>query len=370
MNTLIFNLDIYFQCAGHCTGCFLSQEERQDNQFVDYVFQNDFFHQIKNLIEKKITEETQMLIIGFGRGNILSASDENLHQLAKLIKNIDQSIQLNKKFEISTSLIGKIDPQIKKAQILLSASSSVYFNVVINSDIISTNFWNNWRLFYQYNQNFRKKHSIIDDADILVLNINPDNLPNIHQLYQNLFINDKMILSPINVAMFPYQRYINEDDLLNINLWMKQFNEKFHEYDINYKNFLEQLNQFSIHDFSMLQNYFETNQNSYVFIDKYNQIQQGSLSIMGEIDYHRLNKKFDLKTDIKNFMKIMNKNSRCIQCEHQTSCILSGAYLVAVQNHKMKKNKVFLIGKNIQQSQESYCLNGYQEIFEYYKKKI
>ncbi len=377
MKQIIFNLDVYFKCAGHCAGCFLSQQERNDSQFVPYVFQNDFFTYLSQLIQQKITPETELLIIGFGRGNILSAEEKDIILLAQLIKKLDVAFDVPKKFEISTSLIDKLPSQLQKAEILLKTSPNLYFNVVVNSEILSPSFWKIWRDFYQHNQKYRVQKSIIENGDILVLNINPDNLPDIEDLYQKLKIENKIIQSPINVAFFPYQRHIVEEDLKQLHQWIIYFDQTFKDTDVNYKNFLLQMKNFEIgQDVNTIKNYFQKNQQSYVFIDKYKNIKQGSLSIMGEIDYHRLKDKFDINVSIHEFLKLANRNKVCIECDYQKECLLSGAYLVALQNDKMKRKKYFFANQNMasnitvehKKEKTAYCLNGYQALFQNYLK--
>jgi len=83
-------------------------------------------------------------------------------------------------YKVSSSLIGKINTQIEKHYIyLLNRNKNIYFNVVVNSEIISNNFWNNLKRFYNTNSKLRQSLGMIDnysDILVLVLNINPKNI--------------------------------------------------------------------------------------------------------------------------------------------------------------------------------------------------
>lgn len=342
-NPLIINAELFFQCHGNCSGCFLTSEERLE--------ENTYLNKIRNPILSllKTNKQNSAIILGFGRGNLLNLTYESLNDLLLFIENCESYINNNIIYEISSSLIGKIDIQIEKAKYLISKNKNIYFNIVINSEITSSNFWNNWELFYTEISNVRKSWGLLDNfGDILVLNINPKMLPDLKFIEKHI----KNKGSPFNISLFPFSdSIINNEDLLILNNWAKELWNKFNKKDLNIKNYLNLLKNINIdNNINDIKSYHEKNINSYYFIDKSGKIIDGSLSIMGEVDYIRLKQKYNINPNLENTIRKMQKTTPCNICEYQKECLLSGAYLTMLQNSTKIKNA-------------KYCLNGYQEIF-------
>ncbi|NCQ51649.1 hypothetical protein GW796_07100 [archaeon] len=342
---LIINAEFFLQCHGHCAGCFLTQEERLES--------NTHIQNIKEPILNLLRDTSQYshVIMGFGRGNLLNLSIDSLNELLDLMSECEKLVPKEKiTYEVSSSLIGKIDDQIIKATYLLSKNRNIYFNVVINSEITSTNFGKNWDKFYDATSNVRKSWGYTDNfGDILVLNINPKVLPDF-DFIENYIANKG---SPFNISMFPFiDKEITEDELIKLNDWAKSLWLKFKDKDLNIKNYLNSLKSIDIGtQLSDIVNYHKNNKKAYFFIDKDGNVVPGSLSIMGEVDYVRLLNKFNTEVDIKKAILLMQKVKPCNTCSYQKECILSGAYLNMINNSKKIKNS-------------KQCLSGYQSIFE------
>lgn len=344
----IINLEYFLQCNGNCKGCFLKDFERQEIN----THAKDIQKILYNLLNHNLLYND--FIIGFGRGNILNLEDYQLQELSHMIEQCDTILKDKKViYEVSTSLIGKIDKQIEKALELIKKNQKIYFNVVINSEITSESFWKNWNYFYETLENERRQWGLKDNfGDILVLNINPKKLPNLEKLKK--YIGNKQ--SPINIAFFPFlDEKIENKDLFLMNDGSKKIFELFRKQDLNIKNYLELLNSINIeNNLEDIVNYHKNTEKSYWFIDKNGNLQNGSFSIMGEIDYFRLLEKYQIKPSFIEAIKIMQKEKNCSKCEYQKECLLSGAYLNMLINHKKIKNNDF-------------CLSGYQPIFKSYR---
>ena len=340
----IINLEYFLQCYGNCEGCFLKDYERQEK--------STHVHQIEKKLYQLLKEnrDYQDFIIGFGRGNILNLEKNQLQELILIIKNCEHILQnKNVLYEVSTSLIGKIEKQINNALFLLEQNRKIYFNVVINSEITSESFWKNWNYFYSTLEQERINWGLKDNmGDILVLNINPKKLPNIQSLKKS--IGDKK--SPINIAFFPFsENKIIEEDIVQMNEWSEKMFQTFQNQDLNIKNYLQLLGSINVENsLENILNYHKNTEKSYWFIDKNGQLQNGSFSIMGEIDYFRLLEKYQIKPTIIQAIKMMQKQKQCAQCLYQKECLLSGAYL----NLMINQNKI---------ENSSFCLSGYQKIF-------
>lgn len=344
IDQLIINTEYFLQCAGSCSGCFLSETERNS--------QNNFHDKIKNGLLEVLSSNKgkEFLVIGFGRGNNLNLNKESLTQMGELISYIEKNHSSEKLvFEISTSLIGKINSQIENALFLLQYSKNIYFNVVVNSEITSGQFWRNLKTFHTALTNEREKWGWSDNTgDILVLNINPAILPDIAMLEQFA----QGIESPINISLFPFDealKDITREQLNSLQNWTQQAAELFKFKDLNIKNHLEMCD-FEFANINDVKDHIELTKSSYFFIDKNGDITKGIPSIMGEVDFPRLLTKYKLQPDINEAFKTMQRHNTCMECEYQKECLATGAYLNMLANHKRIKDKTF-------------CPSGYKEFF-------
>lgn len=348
---LIINTEFFLQCYGSCSGCFLTIEERKSNSIYSDNIINGLLEISKLYKNIKIKE----LIIAFGRGNILNLNNEDLDLLLKITKYVETIFSYDKViFEVSTSLIGKLDKQTESSEYLLNNNNNIFFNMVINSEITSPTFWKNLDFFYNHNANIRKSWGWKEDwGDILVLNVNPKKLPDLDFLYK--FTKDYP--SPINISIFPFdenEKTVNDDDLNSVMNWSEKLWLMFHNKDLNIKNYLNSLAQYDVENsIKDINNYQYITENSYYFIDKNGIIANGSLSIMGEVDKLRLLSKYDLSLNIINAYRNMQRNKACANCDYQKECLLSGAYLnFMANNSKYNENN------------EDICLSGYKKLFQ------
>lgn len=340
MKKYIINTEYYFECAGSCQGCFLTTEERSQK------FTNQkSIHQGLESLSKQLTFKDE-LIVGFGRGNILTLNNNQLDEILLEIDWVEKNFKYKKiTFELSTSLIGKLNDQINKGLYLLEKNKNIYFNIIVNSEIISKNFWNNVKLFLTTMEEKRREYNIIDSGDILVLNINPNKLPELEHI-KNFLINHN---SPINISLFPYDDEIIEDTNINTLLnWNLEVSNILKDKDFNVKNFLENIKNIDF-DIYQIEEYEQNTEKSYSFIYKDGNITSGSISIMGEVDYLRLIKKYNIQPSMKKAYIEMQKRKSCQSCDNQKECLFSGAYINLLINKDKINNKI--------------CPNGYKDLF-------
>lgn len=342
----ILNCEVFLQCHGHCSGCFLTEIERaEENTYLDKVE----LPILELLAQNK--DSFSHYVIGFGRGNLLSMSEQSLNKLLELMKKCEDVISKELiTYEVSTSLIGKLDKQIDVAHYLLSNNKSIYFNVVINSEITSRKFWENWDAFYSSNVKVRESWGLTDyTGDILVLNVNPRILPDI-SLIENYFANKP---SPINISLFPFDGgLVSQEELNNLNNWSREMFQRLSHLDLNVHNYMEAFKSINIgYSLEETLGYHNKTVGSYLFVDKDGLIVSGASSIMGEVDYVRLLNKYSTDIEPSKAIIKMQKNKTCVDCEHQQKCLLTGAYLNMMHN---SKRAVGVKG----------CLSGYQGIFD------
>lgn len=345
-NPFIVNTELFLQCHGSCAGCFLSSEERlEETTYIENIKLP-----LLDLLERNKNKEFTHFIIGFGRGNLINMSSSSKKKLLELMQECEEIISPSLiTYEVSSSLIGKIDFQIQEAVALIKKNPRIYFNIVINSEITSKQFWLNWQKFYDATTEERKSWGFSDNwGDILVLNINPSKLPNL-DFIDNFFAQKG---SPFNISLFPFvDKKISNEDLINLNQWASDMWKKFKDKDLNIKNYLRNFYSINIsQDLSDIVQYHQKTEKSYFFIDKNGKSISGSTSIMGEVDYVRLLDKFNTIPEVKTAIIKMQRNKICSLCEYQKECILSGAYLNMLSNQDKIENP-------------KACLSGYQSIF-------
>lgn len=345
-STVIINTEYFLQCHGSCAGCFLTFEERAQSN----THGNMIARALNKLSQQLSNEYIDYLVLGFGRGNILNLPTASFDELLNMISAVKDTIKYNKiTVEVSSSLIGKLDQQIEKALLLIEKDRDIYFNVVINSEITSPQFWKNIDIFFSALSQRRKSWGLLDNwGDILVLNVNPENLPDIHFLKE--FTNEYG--SPVNISVFPFEKkQVSPEEMQNVNDWVSSLWNELHDKDLNIKNFLQHFNSLDIEgSIQELKSYQTQSEKSYFFIDKNGITTQGMPSSMGEVDFLRLLDKYNIKADIIQAFRLMQKNTACSQCSVQKQCLATGAYLNFLSNHaKLSDKKV--------------CASGYQQLF-------
>jgi hypothetical protein len=347
MKKFIINLEYFLQCAGNCEGCFLTDDERNS----DNVFYDNVFNTLKN-INKTITPQEE-LVIGFGRGNLFNLKYEEIDKLLTLINWCEKEFKYKKiLFELSTSLIGKINIQVEKAAYILSRNKNIFFNVVLNSEITSKKFWENAKIFFTANELIRKKWGWDDNTgDILVLNINPKKLPDLTTF--EIFLKEHH--SPVNISLFPFdEKIILKKEMNALIEWTEKLWILLNNKDFNIKNFLN-FNLHNDYDYEILNNFALETDKSYIFVAKTGEISKGTISIMGEVDYIRLLDKYNLKPDIKEAFSKMQKRKSCQFCEYQKDCLFTGAYVNFLINEKKLDSTV--------------CASGYKKIFNIFNEE-
>ena len=205
--------------------------------------------------------------------------------------------------------------------------------------------------FFITTENYRKNQGMLDDTgDILVLNINPNKLPSLDFFKEFL----KEHYSPVNIALFPFEiNTITNQKMQSLINWTEDLYTTLKNKDFNIKNFVKSLsdNDDNIDD---IFNHFEETKKSYIFVYKTGETTNGSVSLMGEVDYIRLLNKYNLTADIKNAYIKMQKRKSCQSCSAQKECLYSGGYINFLANEKNLDNSI--------------CPSSYKKLFELIKE--
>ena len=352
-NQVIINTEYFLQCAGSCAGCFLTEDERNSSNVNINKIGSVIVNLVKEFVENGKGKD--FFVVGLGRGNNLQLPKNEIETLGLFIKDLENIIQSDEVvFEVSTSLIGKLDAQIEKAKLLLRYSRNIYFNIVVNSEITSKQFWKNVKQFHQELTQYRQDLGFKDKTgDILVLNVNPAALPDLEAIREF----KENIYSPINISIFPFEKQtdVTIEMMEALKSWTIGVSEILKECDFNIKNQLSMID-FRLETFKECLEHINKTKNTYIFVDKGGNVSLGQPSIMGEVDYPRLLEKYKLDIDVKNAFSQMQKNTPCSRCEYQKECLITGAYLN------------MLVNKNIVKK-TNHCPSGYKEFFKIFLLK-
>lgn len=323
VDRLVVNSELFLSCFGHCSGCPLTLAERSSKQVHFEAAKRG----LTTIYDEFENSEIQNLIVGFGRGNLLNLPNDGLAELAELMNSVRNSFRYeNLIFEVSTSLVGKLDSQISVGAKILD-KSDVFFNVVVNSEITSPSFWKNLNSFLDAMTAIRLDEFGMrsDNGDIVTINVNPKILPDLKSLKEVLAGRK----SPINFCLFPP----SPENAGRVESWTEELWNEFAEFDMNVKNFLTELRSFDS-DLSLagIKACFDETRNTYRFVSVNGDVIDGSLSIIGEIDSARLMARHSVELDFKKAKRNMQINPFCASCEHQFECLMSGSYVNLLAN--------------------------------------
>lgn len=283
--------------------------------------------------------------IEFGRGNHLTLVEESWDNLKWFIKKIASAHIFNHvNIEISTSLIGNFNYQVDKAKSLVDIVRNEYdidvkFVVVANTTIDSIPYWNKIKSFLKIMEEYRNTDEFgnpIEDTtdncgDILLLNLFPKQIPDIHFLYRQI----NGIKSPINLSWWLNDvsaSTISEENMLDFEDFMKSFvsyvdfdsiDTSFHEFtrmcsDKGYTN---------LDNNEMIANMYN---NSAIYFDSHAEKKKVFFSPVGIIDHERVvcntrdKKPKSPEAYLKKMVCDMVKRDSCGDCSHFKRCMYTG----------------------------------------------
>lgn len=183
---LIVNIDYSGRCAGACPVCALSTAER--DSATAFLTSEPVAAAFGDLA-KRGHHRMETLVIGVGRGNMLALGDGIADDLVRIAQAAEQSFSFDKGLmEISTSVMGRLEDQIARADHVLDAFDRAQmrmdarFVVVANAAQDSDNYWRHLDAFLTHLTHRRGGPDQDGSGDVLVLNLALDRLPDIDVL--------------------------------------------------------------------------------------------------------------------------------------------------------------------------------------------
>lgn len=337
--TLIVNMDYAGTCAGSCPICALTKEERaMDKPFLNLIQIENAFNQI---IEKGYTD-TRHLVIGIGRGNTLALGEDIDQKIQSIVQYAENKINFQHgEVEISTSLMGKIDDQIKTAikirNKLIEHNHKLdpRFVIVANTQLKSPQYWNHINKFITTMMEERGggDHS----GDILLLNLSLENLPNPKSLIKHL----KNYHFPINITWSPTldNGAKNPENLQKLEKWLVEWFQMIEKYDLDSSLLTRIQDGHKAYGTSMneLIDQINGNGDTLLFIDSKGNLHHGFSCVSADMDPIRFasgaidpspNQKLvsDPRKDLFDLMRW----PACQGCPHISGCVVSGGHKAAL----------------------------------------
>ena len=355
--TLILNLDYLGACRGACSGCLLTDQERQSGD--PFLEEPHLEKALKEIPHQKTTHEQIHLILAVGRGDTLGLNEAQWCKIFEFARKVKEKIS-PKQFtlECSTGLIGKIDQRLERALWAIRAfGPELRFVVAANSDAYSKAYWKNVNLFFKTLMQARGGQHKENSGDILVLNLNSDRLPSLQETISRI----ESYPFPINIAWLPFhltEKSVREDAarwLLGFYQWANQ-NKK----DCNLVN----LSKASISRQPSLWealNTLEQNRTSVWWFTKETGWFSGAFSPLGDLDFIRLNQKMNM--GIQNLSSQMVRKQiltkpTCKTCTYLNPCVESGTFLQGLFSTKSTTqecpNGMNLVFKTITENQRHH----------------
>lgn len=330
---LIVAMDYATTCAGTCPTCVLTKDERSLKEAASTV--KAVSRGLKTAAEEYAHIGT--LAIGIGRANVLSLPETSIKDIVKILNCAKQVFPFEKIMcEVSTSLIGKIDNQITRAQRISQETSKIgvetKFVVVGNTALVSEKYWKNLDQFLRAMEEFRGGRDIDDNGDILQLALSSDSLPDPEVLAQRV----KDYRFPINIAWAPgHDRGArNEKNLAKIGEWLGQFYDasQIFNLDCSLNNRVDTVMSLRTNNIPSAVEQTIQSSKSIVYIDQEGEWHHGLFTVLAEMDPVRFDPIRSGKTMIgisPKEIRSLITNEACKQCPFVGPCISSGGHKIA-----------------------------------------
>lgn len=219
---LIVTMDYATTCAGTCPTCVLGKAERLETGPASSV--EAISAGMKAAAAHYDFADT--LAVGIGRANVLMLPHSSVAEIVHILQVAKREFKYGSIIaEISTSLIGKIEPQIGRAKELASALEAIgvdaRFVVVGNTALVSEKYWANLDQFLGAMEEYRGGRTTEDNGDILQLALSVESLPDPMKLVARM--TDYRF--PINLAWAPGHDYgaRSEAGLERLQDWLAAF---------------------------------------------------------------------------------------------------------------------------------------------------
>lgn len=334
---LIVNVDYATTCSGTCPTCVLTAAERASP--------------VPATTPAKVASafgaiaggygRIGVLAIGVGRANVLALPRSSVAEVAALAEAAATAFSFDEGvLEISTSLIGKIGPQVDRARELVSAVARTGFDarfvVVGNTALASEKYWANLDRFLRELSSVRGGQDKDGSGDILQLALTSSMLPDPETLLDRL----SSYRFPVNIAWAPaFDAGAADEGVLDkLGSWLADFYRGAAQrgLDSSLVTRSRQSVEFSATPLPDLPRIVSESARSVVYVAPDGTWHKGYFSILAEMDPVRFDPdcvspgRSSVVTDPFRDISRLMKNRACAACPHISSCIAGGAHRIAL----------------------------------------
>ena len=369
--TLIINLDYAGRCAGACPVCALSAEERTSSRvFLNPITIDRGFAEIARAGQTHV----QNFVLGIGRGNMLDLGEDIAPKLSKIAENASHYFDYDHGLvEISTSLMGKIDQQIERAEHIMEYFQSAdhgldpRFVVVANAANISERYWAHLKQFFDHMTALRGHGD--GSGDILLLNLSLGDLPDIDTI-MNYIGHYKF---PVNVSWAPMlDPAADKPETYNqLEQWLTYWYDNVLErgMDGSLVARIEDGMSHQAEDINGIHEQLKGHGSMLYFMAQDGSVHYGFSSVSADMDPIRFasgvsasTTKTMVREPSEEIAELMRWPA-CRGCEYVNACVTSGAYKSALLSSQRLAPFKTLYGKEV-------CLSGLRSAFGLYHERF
>jgi hypothetical protein len=289
------------------------------------------------------------LALGVGRGNNLLLPHETIADYLEIAAAAERSMTFDDGvMEISTSLVGKVQPQIQRATEIINAFRAAgrrmdpRFVVVANTALASPQYWENLDLFLTSMESARGGRRD-GTGDIMQLNLATDSLPSVKSLCEVLGV----YRFPINLAWTPAfdAGSKSEEGLAAITSWIGEFHAEARRMglDTNVVNRIDAAISSGIGTIPEAVANVVGSASNTIYVAPNGEWHEGFASVLAEMDPVRYDPHSARETgrakvigDMRSEVSRISRNGACMNCNHLPLCIATGAHkigLIALRRH-------------------------------------
>jgi hypothetical protein len=330
---LIVTMDYTTTCAGTCPTCVLGKAERLEAGPASTV--KAITIGMKAAAAQYGYAET--LAVGIGRANVLMLPHSSITEIIEILEVAKREFKYGSIIaEISTSLIGKIEPQIERAKEIATALEGIgvdaRFVVVGNTALVSEKYWANLDQFLGCMEEFRGGRKIEGNGDILQLALSVDSLPDPVELTSRM----TGYGFPINVAWAPgHDRGArSEEGLERLKNWLGDFYDLsvVHGLDSSLVNRIDAAVDAAMPTLTEAAQHAARSSEAIVYIAPDGRWHNGLFTALAEMDPIRFDPVPSGKTmagvsarELRQFMT----NPACAACPFTGPCVSAGGHKIA-----------------------------------------
>lgn len=334
---LIVAIDYALNCHGTCPTCVLNAAERAAAAPVTTPARVEAA--LRDVAGRYGRIGT--LALGIGRGNVLTLGEDSIGDIVEISRSARNFFDAEDVIlEISSSLIGKIEPQIDRARRVAAACQrdgvDARFVIVGNTALSSAKYWANLDHFLRTMQTDRGNED--GAGDILQLALSLDCLPEVEILTD--LVGEYHF--PVNLTWAPaFDRLAGDERALErLGAWLADFYSAFQPrgLDASLVTRVHQALERVPSGIVEMVHHVQRSADAVIYVAPDGRWHQGLFTILAEMDPVRFDPQssrsaggsFAIATNPGKDISRLMRNPACSRCPFLAQCVASGAHQVGL----------------------------------------